>query len=248
MGTTNLIQGVNYGALLTPAGMDRASTGELGVRGGAGAGIDPGEGFNLGFDLSFLPNDVQLQLVKVGVSEITGTENAVIVSRKDTTKRITFGGSSSTATVKFSSGKGDVNVESLGIILTGGEINYDLASIFNTTSIGSFRMNKFVLKIISNNNLSSDSFLIEEAQNNTISLSPNPFDESINLHFDKMETDIFGLKIYSMEGKLLEQKTHKFLSSSDKDFKIDLKNLPKGIYLLNINDNKKITTKKIIKK
>ncbi len=55
MGTTNINQGVNYGALLTPAGMDRASTGELGVRGGAGAGIDPNEGFNLGFDLSYLP-------------------------------------------------------------------------------------------------------------------------------------------------------------------------------------------------
>jgi hypothetical protein len=148
MATTNINQGVNYGAMLTQAGIDRASTGELGVRGGAGNGIDPNEGFNLGFDLSFLPTNVQLQLVKVGVSEITSTENGIIVNRKDTTKRMTFGGSSSTASVKFSTGKGDVNVESLGITLTGGQTNYDLASLFNPATTGSFRMTKFVFKLL----------------------------------------------------------------------------------------------------
>jgi hypothetical protein len=148
MGTTDINQGTNYGAMLTPAGMDRANTGELGVRGGAGAGIDPNEGFNLGFDLSYLSNNVQLQLVKVGVSEVAGTEIGVIVNRQDTSKTITFGGSSSAATVKFSSVKGDINVENLGIILRGGETNYDVASLFNLGATGSYRMNKFVFKII----------------------------------------------------------------------------------------------------
>jgi hypothetical protein len=249
MGTTDINQGPNYGALLTPAGMDRATTGELGVRGGAGAGIDPNEGFNLGFDLSYLPNTVQLQLVKVGVSEVSGTENGVIVNRKDTSKRTTFGGGSSTATIKFSSGKGDLNVENLGITLIGGEINYDIASLFNPSTSSSFRMNKFVFKILDNNNLSMDSLQIEEDENNNkISLYPNPFDGTINLHLEKVETDTINLKIYSIEGRLFDENNVDLPSSDSQDVKIDLKNLPKGIYLLNINDNKKITTKKIIKK
>jgi hypothetical protein len=185
----------------------------------------------------------------VGVSEVSGTENGVIVNRKDTSKRTTFGGGSSTATIKFSSGKGDLNVENLGITLIGGEINYDIASLFNPSTSSSFRMNKFVFKILDNNNLSMDSLQIEEDENNNkISLYPNPFDGTINLHLEKVETDTINLKIYSIEGRLFDENNVDLPSSDSQDVKIDLKNLPKGIYLLNINDNKKITTKKIIKK
>lgn len=249
MGSTDTNQGTNYGALLTPAGMDRATTGELGVRGGASAGIDPNEGFNFGFDLSYLPNTVQVQLVKVGVTEVTGSEIGVLVNRNDTSKQITFGGSSSTANVKFSSGRGDVNVENLGIILRGGETNYDVASLFNPVTTGSYRMTKFVFKVISSSSLSSPSFLIEEGEkNDNIVLYPNPFDESINLHFRQIETDNVKLQIYSIEGRLFGEKNVDFPSSDSQDVKIDLKNLPKGTYLFKINDNKKIITKKIIKK
>jgi hypothetical protein len=148
MATTNTTAGVNYGSLLTQAGIDRASDGKIGIRGGVGAGIDPNEGFNLGFDLSFLPANLQLQIVKIGVSEVSGARMGEIVNRKDTTKKITFGGSSSIATVKFSSSAGDVNVESLNIKIIGGTIDYDLASLFSTGGTGGFRMTKFVFKII----------------------------------------------------------------------------------------------------
>ncbi len=148
MATTNTTTGVNYGSLLTQAGIDRSSDGKIGIRGGVGTGIDPNEGFNLGFDLSFLPANLQLQIVKIGVSEVSGARMGEIINRKDTTKKITFGGSSSTATVKFSSGAGDVNVESLNIKITGGTIDYDLASLFSTGGTGGFRMTKFVFKII----------------------------------------------------------------------------------------------------
>jgi hypothetical protein len=148
MATTNTTTGANYGSLLTQAGIDRASDGKIGVRGGVGAGIDPNEGFNLGFDLSFLPANLQLQIVKIGVSEVSGARMGEIVNRKDTTKKITFGGSSSTATIKFPSNAGDVNVESLNIKITGGTTDYDLASLFSTGGTGGFRMTKFVFKII----------------------------------------------------------------------------------------------------
>ncbi|QBN17867.1 T9SS type A sorting domain-containing protein [Flavobacterium nackdongense] len=243
MGTTDVNQGANYGALLTQAGMDRASTGELGVRGGAGAGIDPNEGFNLGFDLSYLPNTVQLQLVKVGVTEITGSELGVIVNRNDTSKRITFGGSSSTATVKFPSGKGDVNVENLGIVLTGGEINYDLASVFNASLASSFRMNKFVFKVLKNAGLSSASFEIN-AQNQLI-IYPNPFKDSIRFVNSK-RSNTTSLKIYTINGAEVFSKSYDTIAENQ-EIIVDLKSLPMGIYLVKIVNDQVITTKKIIK-
>jgi hypothetical protein len=244
MATTNVTEGNDYGALLTPAGMDRASTGELGVRGGAGASIDPNEGFNLGFDLSYLPNTVQLQLVKVGVSEVTSAEIGVIINRKDTSKRITFGGSSSTATLKLSSGKGDVNVENLGIILNGGEINYDLASLFNPTTSGSFRMNKFVFKIIDSGSLSSESFTIDNL--NPLIIYPNPFSDSITLQNRTGLTTDCNVTIYALNGTAVFNKTYS-CTEANQDIKIDLKTLPQGTYLVQLKKDQEITTRKIIK-
>jgi hypothetical protein len=150
MGTTDTTAGANYGALLTQAGIDRASDGKIGVRGGAGGGIDSNEGFSLGFDASYLPPTLQLQIVKIRVDAVSGARMGEIVNRKDTSKKISFGGSSSTATIKLPSGAADLDVESLGLVVKGGTTDYDIASLFNTGTVasGGFRMVKFVLKIV----------------------------------------------------------------------------------------------------
>jgi hypothetical protein len=243
MATTDVTAGSNYGALLTPAGIDRAGDGAMGIRGGAGAGIDPSEGYTFGFDLSYLPNTVQLQLVKVGVGELSGTENGVIVNRKDTSKRITFGGSSSNALVKFPTGKGDVNVESLGIVLNGGATDFDLASLFNPASSGSFRMNKFVFKVIDTTVLSSESFEIDSA--NTITIYPNPFEDNISIQ--NIVGDTIDLKIYTINGVEILNKTYKGLMSNS-ELSVDLKSVPQGIYVVKITNGPETTIRKIIKK
>jgi hypothetical protein len=243
MATTDVNTGTNYGALLTPAGIDRASDGAMGIRTGAGAGIDPNEGFNLGFDLSYLPNTVQLQLVKVGLSEVAAAEIGVIVNRKDTSKRITFGGSSSTALVKFSSGKGDVNVENLEIILKGGETNYDLASLFNPTTSGSFRMIKFVFKIIDNGSLSSELFEIDA--DNQLIVYPNPFQDTITLQNVKGINNI-SLKIYTINGTEVFHKSYD-TTSENQGITVDLNSLAQGIYIVKLIKGQEITIRKIIK-
>jgi CBS domain-containing protein len=244
MATTNVTAGTDYGALLSPAGMDRTSDGRLGVRGGASTGIDPNEGFNLGFDLSFLPNTVQLQFVKVGVSDVSGNRIGEIVNRKDTSKRITFGGSSSTASVKFSSGRGDVNVENLNIKLTGGITDYDVASLISTGGTGGFRMNKFVFKIIENGSLSSESFTIDNI--NPLIIYPNPFKDSITLQNITDITSDCNVKIYAINGTAVFNKTYSG-TEANQEIKIHLKTLPQGTYLVQLKNGQEITTRKIIK-
>jgi len=167
MATTNVTEGNDYGALLTPAGMDRASTGELGVRGGAGAGI-----------------------------------------------------------------------------LNGGEINYDLASLFNPTTSGSFRMNKFVFKIIDSGSLSSESFTIDNL--NPLIIYPNPFTDSITLQNTTGLTNDCNVKIYALNGTVVFNKTYS-CTEANQDIKIDLKALPQGTYLVQLKNGQEITTRKIIK-
>ena len=244
MATTNVAEGTNYGAMLTPAGMDRTSDGRLGVRGGASTGIDPNEGFNLGFDLSFLPNTVQLQLVKVGVSDVSGIRIGEIVNRKDTSKKITFGGSSSTASVKFSSGRGDVNVENLNIKLTGGITDYDVASLICTGGTGGIRMNKFVFKIVDSGSLSSESFTINYL--NPLIIYPNPFQDSITLQNTTGTSTDCNVKIYAINGTAVFNKTYSGFDANQ-NIKIDLKTLPQGTYIVQLKKGQEITTRKIIK-
>ncbi|ADY53037.1 hypothetical protein Pedsa_2492 [Pseudopedobacter saltans DSM 12145] len=243
MATTNTTTGTNYGAMLTPGGIDRSANGELGIRGGESNGIDLNEGFRFGFDAATLPTTTSLQLVKVGVNFVSGSRSGTIVNRNNTSNKISFGGSSSSADFILSSGSGLVNVESLNISIPGGSTNYDMASVFNTGGSGSFRITKLVFKIISTATsplMSNKQEANLEKQTKEIIVYPNPamtdiFIENLNSKFNTVKF-FNSLGICVLENKI---------SSSSK---IDLYTLKPGIYTIHIigKDNTTIT-KKIIK-
>ena len=145
IGATNTNLGADYGAILTASGIDRDSAGNLGVRGGETGGLDANEGFTFGLDLKSMPRTTSLQLIKVGLDFVGGQESGVIVNRNDTSKKITFAAPGVTANVNVT--KGFVDVESLGIVINGGETNLDIASIFSTSSAGAYRVTKFIFKV-----------------------------------------------------------------------------------------------------
>jgi hypothetical protein len=229
MGATNTNAGADYGAILTPSGIDRDSGGNLGVRTGASTGIEPNEGFNVGFDLKGMPNTTSLQLIKVGLDFFGGTESGEIVNRKDTTKKLAFGASDLN--------NGFVDVESLGIILNGGETNLDMASIFSTSSSGAYRINKFVFRVgaavLSVNNLDDLS--------KNITIYPNPFKDSFSIKNPNRTSDIIQVQIFNILGARVLNITQNI------DDKIMVNQLKKGVYLVKIINGTTITHKKIIK-
>lgn len=234
MGSTNITQGEDYGSLLSPAGIDRASRGDLGIR-GTSNGISPNEGYRVGFNLKELSNTVSMQLIKVGVDFISGTKKGVIVNRTDTSKRTTFGANGLNVDVNLS--KGFIDVENLDIIISGGSKNKDVASIFNTGDSGSFRINKFVFKLL-DVTLSTEE---NQTLNTNISLFPNPFEDTINISQKNLNSQKIIAKIYNVLGVKVYQSTIK------NGGKINLSHLNNGVFLIEITIDNKITRKKIIK-
>lgn len=229
MGATNTNAGADYGAILTPSGIDRDSGGNLGVRIGSSTGIDPNEGFNVGFDLKGMPNSTSLQLIKVGLDFFNGTESGEIVNRKDTTKKLTFGASDLN--------NGFVDVESLGITINGGQTNLDMASIFSTSSSGAYRINKFVFKVggavLSVDNLNDIS--------KNITIYPNPFNDSFMIKNPNRISDVIQVQIFNILGARVLNTTQNI------DDKIAVDQLKKGVYLVKIKNGTTTTHKKIIK-
>jgi len=142
--TIDQTSGNTYGAIKETAGIDRANDGALGIRGGAGNGIDNNEGVTFGFDLSALPSNVSLQVTKIYFSTFGANENGVIVNRTDTSKKLDFSGpGSGTVMIK--------DVTDLDLFLKGGTSNFELVSLFNNSAtVQSWRVSniefKFILK------------------------------------------------------------------------------------------------------
>jgi hypothetical protein len=127
------------GARVTDALIDRDSVGKLGVRGGAGNGIETFEGFLIGINAVDLEPGHAWQLTGIRFEFVNGDESFTIVNRNDPSRRIT--GSSNTM----------VDVSSLGLLVNGGSADAEVASVFaNPTAVATsaFRITGFELDAV----------------------------------------------------------------------------------------------------
>jgi hypothetical protein len=128
----DMTAGASYGAILTPAGIDRASNGALGVLGGLGNGIDTNEGFQFGLNLSNLPTNVTVQISKVFIQMINPKEIGVVVSRLNPEKSISFGVKTPEIQVNLPNNGGWLDVNSLELKLKGGKKMEEMISLICT--------------------------------------------------------------------------------------------------------------------
>ena len=131
MSSVNTADGGNFGALITQGGIDRASSGDLGIRGGIGNGIDPGEGFIFGFNAENFSSDVTIQITGISFTGITAStgEEFTIVNRLDTTKN------------KKTQANGNNNIEDLEVFITGGTAKLNVLSAFHSGTGTGMRIN-----------------------------------------------------------------------------------------------------------
>ena len=78
--------------------------------------------------------------------------------------------------------------------------------------------------------------------NSTIKIFPNPVDDIINIHIDGL-TEASRYKLYDQFGRLLKTGTFEHAI-----FNIDINEMASGIYLLSIEYNNLVETRKLIKR
>src|SRR5690606_35239854 len=101
--------------------IDRAASGALGIRGGIGNGIDSGEGYYFGLDLTNLNSTAAVQITKISVTDLAATgETGVIVSRLNPSRKFTFGKPGAPGVdYELAGGAGTIDVSSFNLYLTG---------------------------------------------------------------------------------------------------------------------------------
>lgn len=125
--------GATYGAIETPAGIDRAAGGALGVLGGLGNGIDTNEGYQFGLNLSNLPDNVTVQITKINIGMINLNETGVVVNRMSPDKSLTFGVKGTPGIQAVLPNNGDwLDISSLDIKLKGGQKIAEMMSFICT--------------------------------------------------------------------------------------------------------------------
>lgn len=79
----------------------------------------------------------------------------------------------------------------------------------------------------------------------SFSVSPNPFDNQLSIHFSTKQTGTFQLSIVSVDGKIVFSTQEQFTPYFSKTF--NWKNIPSGIYLLEIRQQNRSYTHRIMK-
>jgi hypothetical protein len=141
--------GDNYGATTTQGGIDRSSTGELGVVTGGGGGIHLNEGMWFGLDATNLPSTVYIQITKVKV-RYARTLTGVALNRLTTENSLIFGNGTIPA---LEDGQGWIDVSKLNCVVKGGVSTENLLALFNakvSNITDSYRITGIELKIMEN--------------------------------------------------------------------------------------------------
>lgn len=139
----NAIESASLGELLTPAGIDRAANGGMGVLGGIGNGIDTNEGYQYGLDLSELPATVTVKISRINITMLNLTETGMVVNRMDKSKNFSFGvKGENNITVSLPNNGDWLDLSTLNISLKGGEKNADMMTLFSTTGTRTTQKNE----------------------------------------------------------------------------------------------------------
>lgn len=127
-------------------------------------------------------------------------------------------------------GTGDVTLYAGGLAADGGG-----SSAGDGSALGNVMLTEMV----------SDIFQVERLPV-SLDIYPNPVQNQLHLSMQSDISGSFDLNIYDLKGQLLQQEVIS-LSATTQQEQIDVNDLPKGNYLLQLTDGVKMVTKKMIK-
>lgn len=234
----NQTEGTDLGAITTTGGINRASDGALGVTtNGSSSGIDNGEGINFGLNVSGLPANVAVKIVKVYFSTMAEAETCRIVNRQDTSKNLTV--------IGFTGNSGYRDISSLDILIKGGSAGFqEVVSFYNNSPAAqSFRITGLELEIV-DPNLSVKE--VAASFSTQFIVSQNPVNETIALDYDATVIQNVSASLIDLNGRIIESKSSK--NAIDNKILFEGSSLKSGVYFVKISNETNSVTKKIIKK
>lgn len=85
-------------------------------------------------------------------------------------------------------------------------------------------------------------------QENKISVSPNPFNESITISFNQNSNELFTIELLDITGRSIKTfMNHEYINTQN-DIHLNIENITKGLYFVKLTgNNHTVITKKIIK-
>lgn len=89
----------------------------------------------------------------------------------------------------------------------------------------------------------NDTMGVEETTKSNLTIYPNPFTNELNVQLPESIKGEYNFKVTDLTGKLIEAKTQ-----SKQSFTWNSSSLPKGLYILSIENNGKAISQKVIKK
>lgn len=140
---------------------------------------------------------------------------------------------------------------------TGTQTEYIINDIANLT----FNSGELIVKEITGN---TDAYVISDIRYinfdnltavikntdifSTFNIYPNPVSNVLNISSSLLTTtdDVYTLQIVSVEGKLLHSEIF-MLNKGENSRSLNIANMPKGIYICSLKNNKQVKTQKIIK-
>ena len=126
------------------------------------------------------------------------------------------------------------------IVSDGKLIDYDVDNSFLLVIQVSDGVLKSNLQLIINV-IESPPLSVDGSYNNQIKLSPNPFEETLNINFDNLNYKKFT--VMSLEGKIIKKE-----SISKKSYKLNFSDKPDGIYIFLAESSNRKSVIRIIKK
>ncbi|SHF56416.1 Por secretion system C-terminal sorting domain-containing protein [Mariniphaga anaerophila] len=231
---TNL-DGTSFAEMIEQRGIDRAGTGQLGVRGGAGNGIDEMEGFYFGLDLADIPSTVSVRLTGIRFQYMGGGEIATVTSLLNKENTITASDANDDGEVKLPNGDGTVDISSFDLTVKGGTSTPHLVMAYNSGGIGNFRILGIRLEVIDNRTTG-----INDMGLNEFTIYPNPFNSVLTIE----GKNSLSAELYNINGQLVK-KEYKTAGSR---LTLNASDLPSGIYFCKINNGTTTITKKVVKK
>lgn len=235
--------GANYGGITTSGGIDRSSTGDLGVRNPISGdllnfGIDVGEGYGFGFSIPLLPPTITVQITRIYFSTFGAAETAVIVNRIDTSKSLVFPGPATGAVAI-------ADVSSLGLYGTGGSNPYNMVTVFNnSTTTQNFRITNIEFKLLETSTLGVQD--VTSNFSNKFVVSTSQFSDVISIDYNSNVSQNIDASLIDVTGRIIAKKSSKGQSVSNQII-FEGNSLKSGIYLVKISDGVNTVTKKIIK-